>query len=710
MSAAIARTWRILFLSATRPSCRSARGCRRSRRAGFSAERRAFALAGHQAGGAGAGGRPAVSRARSVATAWLFAATLVARCAVAQDATLEITPPATAPAGTTINVRWTGPNGPGDYITVVRQGARQADYLDYRETGGERKPLNPVSLMLPAQTGAYEVRYVRGTPRAVLATVPYEVTAATATIEGPASLAPESRFEVAWQGPNGRGDWVTIVAAGAAARTYASYVDALNGRTSDPTGRRTATLVAPKEPGRYELRYVQQGTQVIGSQPIDVRAAGIVDPAPAVSAASTPAGASAIAGARSSGRTFTEALPAAGGAPVGGVAARATSPTDVALHWNCVLGATGYEVFSSMNGGESVKITPTPLNPNCVQDLAQLNPSLRVPGSAAQATYSQDFSQRGLKPGNDYTYVVRALYAGGGPADSLPVTVRPLFPAPTFRAGPTNNLGQVTIGWEWSRANILFAKGHVVSRKLAGESAFRQIATVPYSPDNFYNDNGVPVGTHQYLVEAIDGEKGTPLTVTTGAVRIWQASTLNIVTVDLNFSGVWPGATVRVLSATQATGPFNDVTAEGNVSNSNWRAVAAFGSNRYYKVAVSYPNGINYEAIAQVAVPPASNIGLTAVDAGGGARLNWNCEPDVARYELLRRTGYSGPFAGVGGYAFTVYPTRGQLGGQPTCSYDDTTVPLGNNAEYIVVGFSAKRKGDKPILAAGASVFVKAWR
>jgi hypothetical protein len=677
------------------------------------------------------------SGGRLVAMVLMFAAPLV-RYAFAQGATIEVTPPGTAPAGATITVTWSGPNGPGDFITVVRQGARPVDYLDYRETGNGRAPVNPVRLVLPAGPGAYEIRYVRGTPRTVLATVPYEVTTVTATVDGPASVAPGARFEVAWQGPNGRGDWVTIVASGAAVRTYGSYVDALNGRIDDKTRRRTATLLAPKEPGRYELRYVQQGTHVIGTRPVEVTAAGgsavasvpqmtavplspSVLPLPtatapsqpaarasAPSAASAPAGMTAIAGSRNTGVTFTEAPPTPGGMAVRDLRVRATSPADVALHWSCVTGSTGYEVFLKMNGGESVKITPTPLNPNCVQDLTQVNPGLVTPGSTPQTTYSKDFTQGGLTPGNDYTYVVRALYGSAGPADSAPVTVRLLFPPPGFQVWPANP-GQVSISWDWARVHGDYAKGHVISRRLAGESTFRQLATLPYSIYNVYNDNGVPVGTHEYVVEAIDGMKGTPVTVTTGAVRIWQASVFRIVTVDLGFSGVWPGGTVRVSSAPQATGPFTDITAEGSLSNQHWSAVGQFGSNLHYKVAVSYPGGITYHAVAQVAVPQASNIGLTAEDAGGGSRLKWNCETDVARYELLRRTGTSGPFSEVGGYAFTVYPRPSPAGGPATCSYNDTTAPLGNLVEYIVIGFSSKQRGDNPIRAARTSVFVKTW-
>jgi Ca-activated chloride channel family protein len=186
-----------------------------------------------------------------------------------QGATIEVTPSATAPAGSTVTVKWSGPNGRGDYITVVPKGARPSDYRSYQLTSDGRTVANPVRLVLPAEPGPYEIRYVSGNPRSVRATVPYEVTAIAATVEGPVSVAPDARFEIGWSGPNNGGDWVTIVAAGAPPRAYGSYVDARTGR-DDKTGRRVATLRAPGKPGRYELRYVQQSTVVIGTRAIEV--------------------------------------------------------------------------------------------------------------------------------------------------------------------------------------------------------------------------------------------------------------------------------------------------------------------------------------------------------------------------------------------------------------------------------------------------------
>ncbi len=207
--------------------------------------------------------------------------------AFAQGAVIEVTPSGRAAAGSTVTVKWSGPNGPGDYITVARKGAGPFEYLGYRQTSDGRTAVNPVSIVLPPEPGAYEIRYLLGNPRTVLAVVPYEVTAVAATIEGPASIAPGARFEIVWSGPNNGGDWVTIVAAGAPPRAYGSYVEVRAGTADDKTGRRSATLRAPAEPGRYELRYVQQGRLVIGTRPIDVGAE--VARTPEGSAPATPA-------------------------------------------------------------------------------------------------------------------------------------------------------------------------------------------------------------------------------------------------------------------------------------------------------------------------------------------------------------------------------------------------------------------------------------
>ena len=240
-------------------------------------------------------------------------------------ATLDITPSGAAPAGTTVSVKWSGPNAPGDYITVVPKGAAPNVYKDYKTTNDGRNTVNPVSILLPAEPGAYEIRYVLSNARGVLAAVPYQVTGTVAAIDAPTRVAPGARFEISWTGPNNGSDWVTIVAPGAAPRAYGSYVDARNGRPGIKTGSRIAELRAPTEPGRYELRYVQQGTLVIGTRTIEVVAGGASSAAAGGAAdTATPAGGAAQAGVTGS-NTIATAGAATGKGTESGTAAGAAA-------------------------------------------------------------------------------------------------------------------------------------------------------------------------------------------------------------------------------------------------------------------------------------------------------------------------------------------------------------------------------------------------
>lgn len=165
--------------------------------------------------------------------------------------------------GTEFEVAWNGPDGSGDYITIVPVGAGVADYLSYDETSDG----SPAHLIAPITAGAYELRYVTGTPRTVMLTRPITVLAVVASVDGPESVKVGEEFEVAWTGPNGPGDYITIVPAGSAAGAYLSYDEASDGSPSE--------IEAPDDPGDYELWYVIPGrrgepTTVVARQPIEV--------------------------------------------------------------------------------------------------------------------------------------------------------------------------------------------------------------------------------------------------------------------------------------------------------------------------------------------------------------------------------------------------------------------------------------------------------
>jgi len=89
---------------------------------------------------------------------------------LANSATLE--GPATVVGATAFEVRWTGPDNPGDYVTIVPVGAGPREYLDYAYTLEGAA----VTIEAPLDAGPHEVRYMTGRSRQVLASVPITVT------------------------------------------------------------------------------------------------------------------------------------------------------------------------------------------------------------------------------------------------------------------------------------------------------------------------------------------------------------------------------------------------------------------------------------------------------------------------------------------------------------------------------------------------------
>jgi Ca-activated chloride channel family protein len=170
----------------------------------------------------------------------------------------SLTAPQTAPAGAKITIAWTGPGNPGDWITVVKPDALFSAYNDYFDAKPENRELT-----MPIEPGDYELRYVLG-GKSVIGRAPIKVTAVSAAVQGPASIASGASFDISWTGPNYPGDWLTIVAPTQPETAYASYVDANRGTP--------AKLAAPAAPGGYELRYVLKGKKVIARRAIQVTA------------------------------------------------------------------------------------------------------------------------------------------------------------------------------------------------------------------------------------------------------------------------------------------------------------------------------------------------------------------------------------------------------------------------------------------------------
>lgn len=175
--------------------------------------------------------------------------------------TASITAPATAVAGSTIEVGWSGPDGDGDLIGIGSDDASgSGQWRNYTQTAE-----GPVlSLLVPPEPGEHLIRYFND-ERESLVSVPITVTPAIATITAPTTATAGSSVEIGWTGPNYDGDFVGIGPANASGSgQWRSYFNTADGNPG--------VLDMPDEPGSYVIRYfLSQDRTEIASVTIEVQ-------------------------------------------------------------------------------------------------------------------------------------------------------------------------------------------------------------------------------------------------------------------------------------------------------------------------------------------------------------------------------------------------------------------------------------------------------
>jgi Ca-activated chloride channel family protein len=180
-----------------------------------------------------------------------------------------LTAPDEAGLGTEISVSWTGPNNPGDYVTVVSRTTPDGRYGNYTETTKG----SPLTLKMPVESGEAELRYMTGQGARVLGRRPIMITMPEVSLSAPERVEAGATFKASWTGPNNAGDYVTIVPKDFPDGRYANYLETAKGPTLN--------LVALITPGPAELRYMTgTGARVLARRPIEVVAAKVSLEAP----------------------------------------------------------------------------------------------------------------------------------------------------------------------------------------------------------------------------------------------------------------------------------------------------------------------------------------------------------------------------------------------------------------------------------------------
>lgn len=167
-------------------------------------------------------------------------------------------------AGWSFKVRWVGVGGRSDYVTIVPLDSADSERGNYAYTSLG----NPLELIASIDPGEYELRYVVPRPHAVLSRRRITVVEPEASVLAPGSISAGATIEVQWVGPADRGDYITIVPAGAKSDAHVRFQRPW--RVKGPV-----ELQAPGIAGPYEIRYVsrQQG-RILASCPIAVEDPG----------------------------------------------------------------------------------------------------------------------------------------------------------------------------------------------------------------------------------------------------------------------------------------------------------------------------------------------------------------------------------------------------------------------------------------------------
>jgi len=202
---------------------------------------------------------------------------VVARATIessAPEVTLEA-PPEVRPFDP-LPAAWTGPDNPGDHLSLVKGGWPSAAHSSCSPTAAG----SPAPLVAPGEEGPWELRYVSGLSGRTWASAAVEVTAVVVTLSAPSEVAAGMPFEVAWEGPAAAADYLALTTEASAGGDYISLHLATSGSP--------ARFVAPWEPGAFEIRYVEgDGNRVRRRARVSVVASTVALKAPRQVAAGT---------------------------------------------------------------------------------------------------------------------------------------------------------------------------------------------------------------------------------------------------------------------------------------------------------------------------------------------------------------------------------------------------------------------------------------
>ncbi len=187
------------------------------------------------------------------------ARTLATQMIEVTEPEVTVSGPDTALAGSLVRVNWTGTVSKTDYIAIVPVGAEEGTYGTYQQVRNKTEH----DLIIPGDTGLYEVRYILREGAKTLASQIIEATEPSVTLTAPDQVRIGDELTVGWSEAINAYDYINLAPMGAADDSFDTYQQVRD--------KGTTRLNVPEAEGIYELRYMlKANNRVIARQMIEV--------------------------------------------------------------------------------------------------------------------------------------------------------------------------------------------------------------------------------------------------------------------------------------------------------------------------------------------------------------------------------------------------------------------------------------------------------
>lgn len=254
---------------------------------------------------------------------------------------------------------------------------------------------------------------------------------------------------------------------------------------------------------------------------------------------------------------------------------------------------------------------------------------------------------------------------------------------PTDLIGTTLSETSVRIGW----GSVAFATQYDVYRKLAGETSYTLLGSVPNNRLYYEDTNVTPGQAVYYRVRAVnvsyDGEQAkyvyspdsqTLSYMTLAKPKLEDPRGLGADTIRLNWSSVSGAQTYEVQMSTNATSGFTTVRTDltGTLCNATGLKKATGYYFRVRAVRVFSSGEKFYSEYSNVGCgTPMDRPELTVVQSGNNALLSWPASSGATGYIIYRKAGASG--------SYTLLAKTGAV-----TSFVDASINLGEVYYYFI--------------------------